>query len=124
MEPSERITEYIAGLEDWRGPTLARLRELILEAAPELSEEWKWSSPVWSHKGLVCSASGFKGHVGANFVKGASLEDRHGLFNSGLDAKATRSIKLLEGEQLDEPAFRDLVREAVTFNEAGVEAKS
>jgi hypothetical protein len=117
MNASEQITSHITGLSDWRGQTLARLRTLILEADPRLTEEWKWSSPVWSHKGLVCSIAAFKDHVGINFFQGASLEEPR-LFNAGLDAKATRSIKLLKGAMLDEPAFQDLVRAAVAYNSA------
>ena len=116
MNPSERIDKEIAELNDWRGETLARIREIVHEAEPEIVEEWKWNSPVWSHNGLVCSASGFKKHVGMNFFKGASLEDPHGLFNSGLDAKQMRSIRFNEGDAIDEPALKDLVREAVALN--------
>jgi hypothetical protein len=119
VDPSKQITDYIFGLTDWRGQELARLRKLILEAEPGLTEEWKWSSPVWSHKGLVCSISAFKEHVGVNFFKGASLQDPRGLLNHGLDAKATRSIKLLKGDTLDEAAFKDLVRAAVAHNTSG-----
>ena len=111
-----QITAYISNLNDWRGPLLARLRALINEAAPSLTEEWKWSSPVWSHKGLVCSIGAFKEHVGVNFFQGASLKDPHHLFNHGLDAKATRSIKLVEEDALNESAFKELVRTAVAHN--------
>lgn len=116
MNPSEQITTYIAGLPDWRGQMLARLRKLIASADTHLAEEWKWSTPVWSHKGLVCSIGAFKEHVGVNFFQGASLADPHGLFNSGLDAKTTRSIKFLKGDTVDEAAFQELVRSAVAHN--------
>ena len=119
MEPSEQITEYIKGLNDWRGKQLARFRKLILKAAPQLTEEWKWGTPVFSHNGLVCAISAFKEHVGINFFQGAFLQDPHGLFNSGLDAKTMRTIKLYEGDKLDEAAFQDLVRAAVTYNQVG-----
>lgn len=119
MDPSERITDHIVSLTAPVGQTLARLRKLNREADPRLTEEWKWSSPVWSHKGLVCSIGAFKEHVGVNFFQGASLEDPHRLLNHGLDAKATRSIKLLKGDSLDDAAFQDLVRAAVANNVAG-----
>lgn len=123
MTPSQRITDYIAGLADWRGPLLARLRALILEAAPELTEEWKWDTPVFAHKGNVVAAGAFKDHVKLNFFKGAALADPHGLFNAGLEAKATRAIDLHEGDAVDEPAIQDLVRAAVTLNSAGGKKK-
>src|SRR5512147_2222992 len=90
MPASRHIDMYIKELGDWRGKMLARLRKLILEAAPELMEEWKWDTPVWSYKGNVVSGGIFKDHIKLNFFKGASLENTKGLFNAGLDAKATR----------------------------------
>src|SRR5690349_9304927 len=116
LTPSQQIDKHINELNDWRGPFLVRLRKLILEAAPELSEEWKWDTPVWSHKGNVVAAGVFKDHVKLNFFKGASLDDPNGLFNAGLDAKATRAIDIAEGEEIDEPALQDLVRSAVAYN--------
>ena len=116
LAASQQIDDYIKGLADWRGSLLARLRKLILEAAPELSEEWKWDTPVWSHKGNVVAGGVFKDHVKLNFFKGASLEDPGKLFNAGLDAKASRGIDFTEGEQIDEPALQELVREAAAFN--------
>lgn len=115
-DPSQLISDQIAELADWRGELLARLRQLIHAAAPGIREEWKWGSPVWSQKGMVCSAAAFKDHVKLNFFKGASLEDPHGLFNAGLDAKATRAIDFTEGGVLDEAALKDLVRAAVAYN--------
>src|SRR5512134_4107913 len=106
----QQIDNYIRGLTDWRGKMIARLRMLIREAAPELTEEWKWDTPVWSHKGNVVAAGVFKDHVKLNFFKGASLEDPNGLFNSGLEAKATRAIDFHEGEEIDEPALKELIR--------------
>jgi len=103
---------------------MARFRKLILKAAPELTEEWKWDTPVFSHKGLVCAIGAFKDHVGINFFQGASLQDPHGLFNGGLDAKASRSIKLNEGDKLDEAAFQKLVKAAVAYNDAGKKSQS
>ncbi len=116
MKPSELITNQIAGLTDWRGPVFARLRKLILEAAPDITEEWKWSTAVWSRKGLVCAVGPFKDHIKLNFFQGASLKDPKGLFNAGLDAKATRAIDFNEGDDIDEPALKDLVRAAVAYN--------
>ena len=116
MTTSQLIANQIAELADWRGEVLTRLRQLILEAAPDITEEWKWGTPVWSRNGLVCSAAAFKDHVKLNFFKGASLEDPKGLFNSGLDAKATRSIDFSEGSNIDESALKDLVRAALAHN--------
>ena len=116
MNPSERIDEQIAGLTDWRGQMFARLRKLILEAAPDLTEEWKWDTAVWSYQGLVCAVGIFKKAVKINFFQGASLEDRHKLFNAGLDAKKTRSVDFHEGDTVDESALKDLVRAAVAYN--------
>ena len=114
--PSQRITHHIAALADWRGTLLTRLRQLILEADPALVEEWKWETPVWSHNGNVVAAGAFKDHVKFNFFKGASLQDPHGLFNAGLDAKATRAIDFHEGDTLNEPALQELIRAAVAQN--------
>jgi hypothetical protein len=116
MSPSEQITQKIASITDWRGPLLARLREIILEADPLLIEEWKWSSPVWSHQGLVCSVGAFKDHVKINFFQGAFLKDPDGQFNAGMDAKATRAIDLHPEFHLNEAALRALIRSAVTYN--------
>ena len=116
---SQQIDAYIQGLDDWRGMMIARLRKLILDAAPELTEEWKWDTPVWSHKGNVVAAGVFKDHVKLNFFKGASLGDPRGLFNAGLEAKATRAIDIAEGEELDEMALKELVRTAVAYNTSG-----
>ncbi len=114
--PSELISGQIAGLDDWRGEMLAHLRRLILEAAPGIDEEWKWGTAVWSRDGLICSAGAFKDHVKLNFFKGASLEDPKGLFNAGLEAKATRAIDFSEGDSVDETALQDLVRSAAALN--------
>jgi hypothetical protein len=95
---------------------LARLRKLILEADPDLVEEWKWNTPLWSRNGKVLAAGAFKDHVKLNFFKGASLQDPHGLFNAGLDAKGSRDIDLLEGDKINEPALKKLVRAAVAHN--------
>ena len=119
MNASERIDQYIAELADWRGQMVAHLRKLIHEADSGITEEWKWDTPVWSHKGLVCSAGVFKQAVKMNFFQGASLEDTHNLFNAGLDAKKTRAIDFHEGDTINEPALKDLIRTAVAHNVEG-----
>ena len=123
MTASQHIDDQIKELGDWRGKTLARLRKLILEAAPELTEEWKWGSPVWAYKGNVLSGGAFKDHVKLNFFNGASLKDPKGLFNAGLDAKASRGIDLSEGDTIDEPALKDLIRAAVAYDMTGGKKK-
>ncbi|HEX2994937.1 MAG TPA: DUF1801 domain-containing protein [Anaerolineales bacterium] len=123
LTPSQQIDKYISEFNDWRGKALMRLRKLILESAPELSEEWKWDTPVWAYKGNVVAGGVFKDHVKLNFFKGASLEDPKGLFNAGMDAKATRAIDLGEGEQVDERALQELVRAAVAYNGTGGKKK-
>jgi len=116
LTPSQLITNQIAELADWRGNLLARLRKLILAAAPGITEEWKWGTAVWSHKGNVVAIGAFKDHLKINFFKGASLQDPKGLFNAGLDAKATRAIDLHEGDKINEAALKDLIRAAVALN--------
>jgi len=119
MTASQHIDNHIKELGDWRGKLLARLRKLILDSAPELTEEWKWDTPVWSYKGNVVAGGIFKDHVKLNFFKGAALEDPKGLFNAGLDAKTTRAIDFNEDSDIDEPALKDLVRAAVSYNMSG-----
>jgi len=119
MKPSEQIDQQIADAAGWRGETLAKLRRLIHDADPDIREEWKWSTAVFSHNGMVCSIGAFKDHVKINFFKGAALRDQHGLINAGLEAKATRGIDLFEGDALDEPKFIVLVKEAVDLNVKG-----
>jgi len=119
LAPSQLISAYINNLDDWRGALLARLRKLILQADPEMVEEWKWETPVWSHKGNVVAYGVFKDHVKLNFFKGASLEDPHGLFNAGLEAKASRAIDIYEGDEIDEAALTALIRLAVAHNVSG-----
>lgn len=123
MTASQHISNYISGLGDWRGEMLARLRNLVNEAAPDATEEWKWDTPVWAQKGNVVAISAFKDHVKLNFFKGASLEDPKGLFNAGLEAKATRAIDIHEGDKIDEPALKDLIRAAVAYNLSGGKKK-
>ncbi|MEP7101436.1 MAG: DUF1801 domain-containing protein [Burkholderiales bacterium] len=116
--PSTLIDAKIAGLGDWRGEMLARLRALIREADPEVVEEWKWSIPVWSHDGLICTGETYKKVVKTTFAKGASLADPAGLFNSSLEGNTRRAIDFHEGETLDEAALKALVRAAVAFNKS------
>lgn len=114
---SELIDERIRELADWRGDTLARVRRLILEADPQIVEEWKWrGTPVWSRGGIVCTGETYKGKVKLTFAKGASLEDPSGLFNSSLGGKVRRAIDIREDGEIDEDALRDLVRAAVALN--------
>ena len=119
MNATERIDKQIAELTDWRGPIFVQLRNLIHEADPELAEEWKWNTAVWSHQGLVCALGVFKKAVKMNFFQGASLEDPHKLFNAGLDAKAMRSIDFHEGDTFDANALKELIRSAVAYNVGG-----
>jgi hypothetical protein len=114
--PFQLISNQIAELADWRGETLARLRKLVHKAAPDITEEWKWGTAVWSQNGLVCGANAFKDHVKLNFFEGASLKDPKGLFNSGVDAKTTRAIDFNEDDDIDEPALKELVHAAVAHN--------
>jgi len=121
--PSELITNQIEELADWRGTLLAQLRKLILDAAPDLTEEWKWGTAVWVHNGNVVSAGAFKDHVKLNFFKGASLDDPSGLFNAGLEAKATRAIDFHQGAKINLEALKGLVRAAVAMNASGGKKK-
>ena len=120
---SQLISNQIAELGDWRGQLLARLRKVILDAAPDLTEEWKWGTAVWTNKGLVCSAGAFKDHVKINFFKGAFLKDPKRLFNAGLDAKTTRAIDFTENDKIDESALKSLIRAAVDYNRSSAMKK-
>jgi hypothetical protein len=118
--PSQLITERIAELGDWRGEMLARVRKLIKEADPQVTEEWKWRGvPVWSDGGIICTGESYKTQVKLTFAKGASLKDPKKLFNSSLDGNVRRAIDLFEGDKIDEPAFKDLIRAAVALNGKG-----
>lgn len=121
---SERIDQRIRELDDWRGETLETVRRLIHEADPEIVEEWKWRTPVWSHGGIVCTGETYKKAVKLTFAKGASLEDPSGLFNSSLGGKVRRAIDIHETDSIDEAALKDLVREAVALNLAGTTKRS
>jgi hypothetical protein len=117
---SEIISKRIAELGDWRGGTLGRMRKLIKEADPDVVEECKWmGTPVWSHDGIICTGESYKHVVKLTFAKGASLEDPAGLFNSSLEGNARRAIDIHEGEEVDESAFKALVRQAVALNSSG-----
>ena len=117
---SELISKRIAELGDWRGETLSRMRELVKEADPDVVEEWKWmGTPVWSHDGIICTGESYKNVVKLTFAKGASLNDPARLFNSSLDGNARRAIDIHEGEEVDESAFKALVRQAVALNSSG-----
>jgi hypothetical protein len=113
---SQQIDAYIDGLPGWQRDVARRLRELIHAADPQIVEEWKWDTPVFSHAGLVCAIGVFKDHVKLNFFKGASLSDVDRLFNAGLDAKTSRAIDLAEGDRFDEDALQRLVASAVARN--------
>ena len=113
---SQLIDEKIQSLDDWRGKTLTRIRKLIHQADPDVVEEWKWSVPVWSHDGLICTGESYKSAVKLTFARGASLADPSGLFNSSLDGKVRRAIDLHEGDRIDEAAFKALIRAAAALN--------
>jgi hypothetical protein len=119
---SALISKRIAELADWRGKTLSRMRKLIKDADPDVVEEWKWvkptkpGTPVWSHDGMICTGESYKTVVKLTFAKGASLKDPARLFNSSLDGNVRRAIDIREGDDVDESAFKALVRQAVTLN--------
>ncbi len=115
---SKNITRRIEDLEDWRGATLARVRQLIHDADPAIQEEWKWGIPVWSHDGIVCTGETYKLAVKLTFARGASLDDPRKLFNSSLEGKVRRAIDIREGEKLNAAAFQKLIRSAVAANAA------
>jgi hypothetical protein len=122
---SELISKRIAELGDWRGDTLNRMRTLIRAADPDVVEEWKWAkattpgTPVWSHDGIICTGESYKKVVKLTFAKGASLKDPARLFNSSLDGNVRRAIDIHEGDDVDESAFKALVRQAVALNRSG-----
>lgn len=115
--PAELIDARIEELGDWRGETLARIRQLIKKAAPDVVEEWKWRGvPVWYHDGMICTGETYKNVVKVTFAKGASLPDPVGLFNSSLDGNTRRAIDFHEGDKIDEKALTALIRAAVDLN--------
>ena len=119
------ISRRIADLGDWRGKTLGRMRKLIQQADPDVIEAWKWvtptkpGTPVWSHDGIICTGESYKDKVKLTFAKGAALKDPARLFNSSLDGNARRAIDIFEGGEVDESAFKALIREAAALNSAG-----
>lgn len=118
------IDEKIAGLGDWRGEALSRMRKLIREADPDGIEEWKWGGPVWSHDGIICTGETYKAKVKLTFAKGAALDDPAGLFNSSLDGNVRRAIDIGEGQTVDAVAFKALIRGAVALNASAGKAKA
>lgn len=118
-DASALIDQRIADLGDWRGETLAQVRQLIHDALPDVVEEWKWmGTPVWSHGGILCTGESYKAKVKLTFAKGASLKDPKKLFNSSLDGNVRRAIDIAEGEAIDTKAFKTLVQEAASVNAA------
>ena len=123
--PSQQIDTRIEELGDWRGEMLARIRAIIREADPDVVEEWKWRGvPVWSHAGIICTGETYKKAVKLTFAKGAALDDPHRVFNSSLTGNTRRAIDFAEGAQIDEAAFKDLVRAAVAQNLASRKSKA
>jgi hypothetical protein len=126
---SSKIDQKIQELGDWRGKTLAKVRDIIHKADPDIVEEWKWAKatspgvPVWSHGGIVCTGETYKNVVKLTFLKGASLKDPAGLFNSSLEGNARRAIDIHEGENINEAALKELIRAAVDLNVAGAKPK-
>jgi hypothetical protein len=119
ISASAHIDARIAELDDWRGEALARIRDVIRRADPDLVEEWKWRGvPVWSHAGIICTGETYKNAVKMTFAKGASLPDPSGLFNSSLDGNTRRAIDIHEGDEIDEEALTALIRAAVELNRA------
>jgi hypothetical protein len=115
---AELIDARIEALGDWRGKMLSRLRALVKAADPGVIEEWKWSNPVWSHDGLICTGEAYKSAVKMTFAKGAALPDPAGLFNSSLDGNVRRAIDFREGDKVDEKALKALIRAAVDLNKS------
>ena len=122
-DASVLIDERIRELGDWRGKTLAKVREIIHQADPEIVEEWKWRTPVWSRSGIVCTGETYKNSVKMTFAKGAGLKDPTGLFNSSLEGKVRRAIDIYEGDKVDVEALKDLIRSAVALNLKGIKSK-
>ena len=117
--PSRLIDARIKELDDWRGKALSHVRALIKEADPAVVEEWKWRGvPVWSHEGIICTGETYKSVVKLTFAKGASLKDPSGLFNSSLEGNVRRAIDLREGDEIDEGAFKALIRAAAALNKS------
>jgi hypothetical protein len=125
MKPSELIDKQIADLADWRGKLLANLRKIIHDVDPEIIEEWKWmGSPAWSHDGLILVANAHKDKVKLTFSQGASLPDPDKLFNAGLEGNKWRAIDFHEGDRINVPALKNIIRAAVAYNRAGLKGKT
>jgi len=121
MDASERIDQLIEGIADWRSKTFASVRKTILEVDPDIIEEWKWmGSPVWSRDGMIAVANAHKGKVKLTFAHGAKLPDPDKLFNAGLEGNARRAIDFLEGDEINEPALKKLVRAAIDYNKSNL----
>ena len=114
--PARHIDARIKELADWRGKTLAAMRALIHQADPSVTEEWKWSVPVWSHNGIICTGEAYKSAIKLTFAKGASVDDPTGLFNSSLEGNTRRAIDIRVGETVNAAAFKKLIRAAVAVN--------
>ena len=114
--PSQLIDTRIKELDDWRGEMLSQLRALIKQADPVVVEEWKWSVPVWSHDGIICTGETYKNAVKLTFPKGAKMKDPKKIFNSSLEGNARRAIDFHEGDKVDKTVFKALIREAVALN--------
>ena len=120
--PSRLIDARIKELDDWRGKTLSRVRALIKQAVPDVAEQWKWRGvPVWSHNGIICTGETYKSVVKLTFLKGASLKDTSGLFNSSLEGNARRAIDLHEGDEINADAFKTLIRAAAALNKSSAQ---
>lgn len=116
MKIDDLFDQRVKDLGDWRGELVVKLRQLVKESDHGIEEDWKWDTLVFSHSGLVCAVGAFKDNAGLNFFKGASLKDPHKLFNAGLEAKTSRSVRFFEGDKVDEPALKELIKEAVEYN--------
>lgn len=116
MNPSQQIDKQISEYSDWRGEVMSKLRQLIHKADPEIMEEWKWGTAIYTHGKMVCAVSGFKEHVKINFFKGYLLKDKHNLLNGGFGSKEHRSIDYREGDKVNEDKLIDLIKEAVALS--------
>jgi hypothetical protein len=122
---SDKITQRIKELGDWRGTMLARVRKLIHDVDPDIEEEWKWmGTPVWSHDGIVCTGESYKQVVKLTFARGAALKDPQQLFNSSLEGNVRRAIDFHEGEKINEAAFKQLIQAAIAANSAAIAARA
>ena len=125
MTPSEKIDQLIAGIKDWRGKTFAAVRKAVLEADPEIVEEWKWrGTPVWEREGIIAVANAHKGKVKLTFHHGAKIADPENLFNAGLEGNQWRAIDFLEGDKVNAKALKALIRAAIAFNEGKKKKKA